>query len=93
LTGDTSERVLFLCWGAGRNGKSTFLEVIADLLGDYAYRAPTELFMAKRDNGIPNDVAQLPGRRFVHASETEEGRRLNEALIKASPHETDFKVR
>jgi putative DNA primase/helicase len=82
LTGDTSERVLFLCWGTGRNGKSTLLECVADLLGTYAYRAPTDLFLTKPAGAIPNDVAQLPGRRFVHASETTEGQRLSEALLK-----------
>jgi putative DNA primase/helicase len=82
LTGDVSERVLFICWGKGRNGKSTFVELIGELLGAYAMRAPTELFTVKHDGAIPNDVAQLPGKRFVHASETDEGKRLSEALIK-----------
>jgi putative DNA primase/helicase len=82
LTGDTRERVLFICHGAGRNGKSTLLEVIAELLGDYALRTPTETFMVKYHGQVPNDVAQLPGRRFVHASESDEGKRLAEAFIK-----------
>jgi putative DNA primase/helicase len=82
LSGDTSERIVIICWGTGRNGKSTLIETIADMLGDYALRTPTETFMVKRDGSIPNDVAQLPGRRFVHASESEEGRRLAESFIK-----------
>jgi phage/plasmid-associated DNA primase len=36
----------------------------------------------KRSGGVPNDVARLKGARFVTASETEEGRRLAESLVK-----------
>jgi putative DNA primase/helicase len=82
LTGDTSERALFIMYGSGANGKSTALETIRALLGDYAARTPAETLLARRDNAIPNDVAKLKGARFVSASETDEGRRLAEAQIK-----------
>jgi len=82
LTGDTSERVLFILYGCGDNGKTTFLEVIRSLLGDYALRTPTETLMLKRSSNIPNDVARLRGARFVSASESEQGRKLAEALVK-----------
>lgn len=81
-TGDTSEQCLFINHGSGANGKSTFQEAIADALGDYATRTPTDMLMARRFNGVPNDVARLKGARFVAASETDEGRRLDEARIK-----------
>jgi putative DNA primase/helicase len=81
-TGDTSEQVMFINHGAGNNGKSTFQEALAGALGDYSMRAPTEMLMAKRSSGVPNDVARLKGARFVTASETEEGRRLAESLVK-----------
>jgi putative DNA primase/helicase len=81
-TGDTSEQCLFINHGTGANGKSTYQEAIAAALGDYAMRAPTEMLLAKRSGGIPNDVARLKGARFVAASETEEGRRLAESLVK-----------
>jgi putative DNA primase/helicase len=81
-TGDTSEQCMFINHGGGANGKSTFQETIAVALGDYAMRAPTEMLLARRAGGIPNDVARLKGSRFVAASETEEGRRLAESLIK-----------
>jgi putative DNA primase/helicase len=82
LSGDTSERALFVCHGGGGNGKSTLLETIADMLGDYAMRTPAETLMVKREGQIPNDVAALRGARYVHASETEEGRRLAESFVK-----------
>ena len=81
-TGDTSEQCMFINHGTGANGKSTFQEAIAAALGDYAMRAPTEMLLAKRSDGVPNDVARLKGARFVSASETEEGRRLAESRIK-----------
>jgi putative DNA primase/helicase len=81
-TGDTSEQCMFINHGGGANGKSTFQEAIAAALGEYAMRAPTEMLLAKRSGGIPNDIARLKGSRFVASSETEEGRRLAESLIK-----------
>jgi P4 family phage/plasmid primase-like protien len=81
-TGDTSEQCMFINHGTGANGKSTFQEVVSAVLGDYAMRTPTEMLLAKRSDGVPNDVARLKGARFVSASETEEGRRLAESRIK-----------
>ncbi len=81
-TGDTSEQCMFINHGGGANGKSTFQEAITAALGDYAMRAPTEMLLTRRAGGIPNDIARLKGARFVAASETEEGRRLAESLIK-----------
>ncbi len=81
-TGDTSEQCMLINHGSGANGKSTFHEALAAALGDYAMRTPTEMLMSKRGGGVPNDVARLKGARFVSASETEEGRRLAESLIK-----------
>jgi putative DNA primase/helicase len=83
LTGETSEQVLFMPYGSGANGKSTMLEVLRRLFGDYAQAAPPDTFMVRRGGGnIPNDVARLRGIRFATAIESEDGRRLAEALIK-----------
>jgi putative DNA primase/helicase len=83
LTGDVGEQCLFFCYGTGSNGKSTFVETLADLLRNYWLKAPTEMLMVQRNGGnIPNDVARLPGARMVVAAEVTEGRRLDEAKIK-----------
>lgn len=82
LTGVTSERALFILWGTGRNGKSTLLGVLRKMLGDYASQTAADTLMAKRHEGIPNDVARLKGARYVSATETDEGKRLAEGLIK-----------
>jgi putative DNA primase/helicase len=83
LTGDTSEQCLFLAFGDGSNGKSTFLNIVGYILGDYAHNLPFSAFEVKKNSSIPNDVATLVGRRFVTAVETSESQRLNEARIKA----------
>ena len=83
LTGITREQCLFFLYGLGANGKSTFLEVIQTMLGDYANQTTSETFMAKRQSGqISNDVADLRGARFVSAVEIEAGRRMAEVLVK-----------
>ena len=82
LTGEIGEQVLFLLWGGGSNGKTTFVETLLGLLGDFAVKTPAETLLAKRDTGIPNDVAKLRGARFIAAVEAEEGRRLAEARVK-----------
>ena len=82
LTGETYEHCIFIPYGKGRNGKSTLLEALASLLNDYAQQTPTETLLSVHGNRIPNDVAQLKGARLVTAVEVEEGRRLNESLVK-----------
>ncbi|MDR2897660.1 MAG: DUF5906 domain-containing protein [Spirochaetaceae bacterium] len=82
LTGDISEQTMFILYGSGANGKSTFLNTIMYLLGDYAIAAPTETFMKKSGDQHTNDIARLRGTRFVTTTETEQGRRLSEPLIK-----------
>lgn len=82
LTGDMSEQVMFILYGSGANGKSTFLNTVMEILGDYAMSSPTETFMKKHGEGISNDIARLRGTRFVTTVEAEEGKRMSEPLIK-----------
>lgn len=83
LTADTREQCLHLLYGTGANGKSTFLEVLALLLGDYAIAADFSTFLDKvRSDGPRNDIARLAGARLVRSSEIGEGKRFNEALVK-----------
>lgn len=82
LTGDTSERCLFIIQGVGANGKTTFLNVLAEILGDYAVNTPIESLMHRSTSGVPNDIARLRGARLVTASEGEMGQKLAESLVK-----------
>ena len=82
LTGDTSEQCLFILYGSGANGKSTFIETVRALLGDYARQADSSAFLVRRNDTATNDLARLSGARFVSASETGVGRSFNEVIIK-----------
>lgn len=82
LSGDTSEQVLFFLHGPGANGKSTLIETIAEILGDYAAQTPIDTLLIRRQESIPNDIARLKGARFVYAEEAEQGRRLAESMVK-----------
>jgi len=82
LSGDISEQIMFILYGTGANGKSTFLNTIMYLLGDYATSTFTETFMKKSGDNNTNDVARLRGTRFVATTEVEQGRKLSEPLIK-----------
>ena len=82
-TADMREQVLFIAHGGGANGKSTFIEVIAHVLGDYAYSCAFSTFEATQGSSIGADVAALAGRRFVFSCETTSRSRFNEARLKA----------
>ena len=82
LTGDTREQCLFILYGSGANGKSTFLYPLRKMLNDYSQQTSIETFMVKRNDSIPNDLAALKGARFISAVEGEQGRRLAESLVK-----------
>ncbi|MFX0195182.1 MAG: phage/plasmid primase, P4 family [Candidatus Hodarchaeota archaeon] len=84
LTGLTSEQCIFICYGSGANGKSTFLRCLQYIAGDYYATTPSSTFrMNFKDDRIPNDLARLFGVRLVLWSEISEGTRLHEERIKA----------
>lgn len=83
LTGVTSEHALFFCYGTGANGKSTLLNTLTGIMGDYSAVAQMETFTASSIDRHPTDLAMLRAARTVTAQETEEGRRWAEAKIKS----------
>jgi len=83
LCGDVSDEVLWCHNGEGCNGKSTALEAVAAMLGDYAATAPPGLFAARSFDSHPTEVAGLRGKRFVTAIEQEANRALRESLVKS----------
>jgi len=82
LLANTNEQCLFIAVGGGSNGKTTLLETVAGVLGDYAINSDSSTLLTKAYDRTPNDVARLHGARFVVASETREGRSLDEVLVK-----------
>lgn len=82
LTGDISEQIMMFLVGGGSNGKSTFINTIKDLMGDYGKQAKSDTFIKKKETGANNDIARLVGSRFVSAIESEEGEKLADSFVK-----------
>lgn len=83
MTGKTSEQCAFFLFGVGNNGKSTFLDIIREIMGDYAMNIQPETIMIRTANSAANsDIARLKGARFVTSVEPNEGMRINEGLLK-----------
>jgi putative DNA primase/helicase len=93
LTGDKSEQVFFVCYGEGANGKSTLLEVMRQMMGEYARTAATGAFQEQlKGSSHTDNLAALNGSRLIIASETGESVRLDEALIKSLTGERSMMV-
>lgn len=87
ISGSNKEQCAYFMYGMGNNGKSTFLDTISDMLGDYASNAqPDTLMLQSRlgslGGGANTDIARLKSARFVTCEEPTEGVRLNEGLLK-----------
>jgi putative DNA primase/helicase len=83
------EKLLFVLYGEGNNGKTTLLEIIRDALGDkeYAGQVQVDSLMirpkeALSNNAVNTDLADLQGCRFVSSSEVEQGQRLSLSRVK-----------
>jgi putative DNA primase/helicase len=90
--GVNTEEMLPIFHGRGANGKSTLVNVVMEALGDYAQQAAPDLLMSKH-RSHPTELADLFGARFVAAVETDEGRRLNEGLVKQLTGRDKIKAR
>jgi len=81
LEGVVTEHVLPVFYGVGANGKTTLVETLAYVLGDYARPVDPGLLLA-RGEVHPTGLAALFGLRLALTHETDEGRRLSEATVK-----------
>jgi putative DNA primase/helicase len=83
LTGVVTEHIVAICWGIGANGKSTLVNTILTMMGeDYGIKASRDLFMAKKQDNHPAQLARLFGKRLVVCVETHADGRLDEVLVK-----------
>lgn len=88
LTGDTSLECLFIMYGpTTRNGKTTAIESILHVMGEYGISSKPDLLASNYfrgpSNGAPSeDVARLNGARFVGISEMEQKLTINASLTK-----------
>jgi putative DNA primase/helicase len=92
-SGEIGERLFPFAYGSGANGKSVFLNVLRDVLGEYAGEAAPDLLAARRERGVPTDIADLQGLRFVTTSEVEAGRALATDLMKRISGDDTLKAR
>ena len=87
ISGSNAEQCAYFLYGMGNNGKSTFLDTIADMMGTYAMNVqPDTLMLQSRlgssGGGANSDIARLKSARFITCEEPTEGMRLNEGLLK-----------
>jgi putative DNA primase/helicase len=84
LTGDRSHECLFLVYGPAGSGKSTFLEVLGTLLGEYYLPMESDVMVETvgTKSSTEYHMAQLMGRRMIGISEWPEGRKTKEDAIK-----------
>jgi putative DNA primase/helicase len=84
LSGKTTEQCLFFWIGGGANGKTTALNMLHNMLGDYAQPVRAATLTRRSGDGIPNDVARLQGIRLGVVSEFDESKPVDEAFVKAA---------
>jgi P4 family phage/plasmid primase-like protien len=97
ITGETREQKFFFGIGDGSNGKGLIFDSVKAILGPYAVTLPAEALMATRhgaDAERPTALAaSLAGARFVVASESKQGQKLDEATIKAHTGDAEMTAR
>lgn len=96
LTGLQRDQKVTCLSGIGSNGKSTLVETLEALFGDYSMRLPFEsLLRDDRRTGsqATPDLANLPGRRLVVAAEPEVGAVLSTAVVKKLTERESMQVR
>ena len=73
---------MIIAYGGGANGKSTFWNTIARVLGTYAGKLSADALTMSCKRNVKPEMAELKGKRLIIASELEEGRRLNTGMVK-----------
>ena len=87
LSGDISEQVVFCLLGNGKNGKSLFINTLADIAGDYACKIDSAVICMNRRGDSSGEASKelyrMKGSRLVYTGEFNKNTLLNEAFIKS----------
>lgn len=83
LFGAWREKTFWFGYGPPDGGKSTFLGVIGDVLGDYHASADHSTWMQQNVGGNRGDLTRLRGARLVTTVEVRASARFDQALMKA----------
>lgn len=73
---------LIIAYGEGRNGKSTFWNVISRVLGSYSGNLSADMLTVGCRRNVKPELAEAKGKRLLIAAELEEGMRLNTSNVK-----------
>jgi len=76
------DRVMAICVGDGRNGKSLLLKIVVKVMGEYGWNASPSILTANRGERHPTEIADLSGKRIVVASEVSADTRFDVAALK-----------
>lgn len=83
LSNSTTEQVMFILLGNGKNGKSVLLNVLHEVFGTYAMNIQPQTIAVKNGGQTANqDIARLKGARFVTTTEPNQGMKFDEGTIK-----------
>ena len=82
LIGEVFQEGIFISFGVGRNGKSTWWNSVGGAMGSYAGIISADVLTAECRRNVKPELAELKGKRFLLASELEEGRRMSTSLVK-----------
>ena len=91
LFGEVYHEGVTFAIGSGKNGKSTFFNVIAAVLGDYAGYIDIDIILVRNGN-TQAELATLRGKRLVIAGELGQGRQLSESTLKKIASTDAFQV-
>lgn len=80
--GRVREEHMIIAYGGGANGKSTFWNCVARVLGNYSGKISAEALTMNCKRNVKPEMAELKGKRLIIASELEEGTRLNTGMVK-----------
>ena len=87
LHGAQTERAFMIFYGEhGWNGKGTLMQILLKVMGDYA--APLAAAALMKTNGFEDPskpsphIIEMKSRRFLFASETDEGEKFSNAKVK-----------
>lgn len=73
---------LIIAYGEGRNGKSTFWNVVSKVLGTYSGNMSADMLTVGCRRNVKPELAEAKGKRLLIAAELEEGMRMNTSNVK-----------
>ena len=82
LIGKVYTEAMIIAYGDGRNGKSTFWNVIYKVLGSYSGNISADALTVNCKRNVKPEMAELKGKRLIIAAELQEGMRLNTSVVK-----------